>query len=166
MAHSVPGPTITLGTLTASTAVITVSAAPVGVTVDYHQIAYGRVNLASSMVLSAQVATGASVTLSSLTTDVYYLAMGFTTDLAGDLHGPGNVLAFSVPYNAFPNMAANNTAISRLVSGLSGKVTTTDFVHYTHLLANRIHEVEETNVTLQQEIKDLLQQISSIRNDI
>ena len=142
------------------------SSAPAGVVVDYHKVVYGLVDTASSMTLTAQLDTGDSVTLSSLTEDVYYMAMGFTTAVGGDIHGPGNVLMFSVPYNAFPNLDANNTAISRLVSGLSGKTTADDFVNYTSILRSRIVTLEEAKEQLELEVQNLLRQISAIRSNI
>ena len=160
MAITLPGPVISLTSVTDGGATLHFDSDPVGVVVVERRIVWGVVD--STMTLSAAADVSRNVILTGVTEDVFIIAVGYVYDALGVEYGPSNAIAFTVPYNVFPNLTADNTAMQRIVNELTNKVTHNDFLHYAALLDARVADLEAQEKAITVKMEELLRNITAL----
>ncbi len=160
MAITLPGPVISLTSVTDGGATLHFDSDPVGVVVVERRIVWGVVD--STMTLSAAADVSRNVILTGVTEDVFIIAVGYVYDAGSVEYGPSNALAFTVPYNVFPNLTADNTAMQRIVNELTNKVTHNDFLHYSAILDARVADLEAQEKAITVKMEELLRNITAL----
>jgi len=160
MAISLPGPVISLTSVTDGGATVHFDSDPVGIVATERRLVWGVVD--STMTLSAAADANQNVILTGVTEDVFIVAVGYVYDVAGDEHGPSNALIFTVPYNVFPNLTADNDAMQKIVNELTNKVTHNDFLHYTAILDARVADLDAQEKAIEVKQIELLRNITAL----
>jgi len=160
MAISLPGPVISLTSVTDGGATVHFDSDPAGVTATERRLVWGVVD--STMTLSAAADPSRNVILTGVTEDVFIVAVGYVYDAGGDEHGPSNPIIFTVPYNVFPNLTADNDAMQKIVNQLTNKVTHNDFLHYSALLDARVADLEAQEKAIEVKQIELLRNITAL----
>ena len=159
MALILPGPMVTLSTITSNTVTFTFDD-PDGVTVASNYIAWSIPGGMPVLVGPADANNQINVTV---TTDTFITAMGFSYDGSGNAYGPGNILTFTAPHNIFPSFLANHEGIIAIINGLTTKVTADEFIQYANILDGRIDDIQDDQKTLSSRIDELFAAVTAVR---
>ena len=91
------------------------------------------------------------------------MAAGYSYNPAGDVYGPGPMIAFTAPHNVFPNFEANNKAIQEILNQYLDKLNIDEFEIYSGIVDQRLADIEADQKNLVVRIRELLAAVSAAR---